>query len=125
MLLFCLKVNIGLTSSPLQLVTITNENATFNCFPLTSIFDVVDIQWLVNGVLSDELELEATDVVTEFAIFRSTRIGTLTFISISPSLNETSLRCRARLRSGSLSVPSGNAILLLQGNVHMQLCALS
>ena len=104
--------------NPLEFVSTRNGTATFSCFPLVAT-NVVGIQWLVNGVLLDELELP--NVETEFAILTSTRIGTLTFSRISPDQNMTSIRCRAMFRSGGLSALSRNSTLLLQGDycVHM------
>ena len=106
-------LNSSVAISPPEVVSTRNGNATFTCFPLFDVTNVDGIQWLVNGVVVEELEL--TNVETEFAILESTRIGTLTFSSISPDQNITSIKCRAMLSFGGLSALSGNSILLLQG----------
>ena len=110
--------------APSEVVSTRNGNATFTCFPIFDVTNVDGIQWLVNGVLLDELEL--TNVEAYFTILASTRVGTLTFSSISPDQNMTSIRCRAMLHSGGLSalIYSDNSTLVLQGKVVCAVCAM-
>ena len=87
-----------------EIVSIPGGSASYTC--TTSVVTnemIASVQWLVNGTIFEELQL---DNVT------ATRV--LMFSMISMDYNNTSIRCRATLASGSVKT-SNVSMLLIQG----------
>ena len=83
-------------------ITTIGANAQYSCSASTPI---ESLQWLLNGTLVEELELDKVTVTEE---------GHLEFHNISVEYNYTSITCNATLTSGSV-VTSEEKLLLIQG----------
>ena len=91
---------------PSEFVSTPGGTAIFTCF-------ATRIQWLVNGVFLDELELNNVEPLTEL-IGEGT--GRLRFTNISADQNMSIIMCRALLMSGASTVENdATSTLLLQG----------
>ena len=87
-------------------VSVLGGTASFSCITSPGSNDLIEsVQWLVNDTLLEELELD--DVVTT--------LGQLRFRMVSELYNHTSIRCKGKLTSGTVSTSRDATVLLVQG----------
>ena len=87
-------------------ITIPGGSASYTCSTSGVSGDfIVSEQWLVNDTLLEDLELDNIMVVA----------GQLRFFMITMGYNNTNIRCRANLTSGSIRTSRGGSLLLIQG----------
>ena len=88
------------------MVTILGGSATFRCTASVTSNDFIEsIQWLLNGTLVEDLDLENVEV---------SGLGNLRFFMIPGDYNHTSIKCKTNLTSGRAAT-SRAGILLIQG----------
>ena len=106
------EVNI----SPPMLVAAVDNNRSyaFTCLPLTGQNGggIVSIQWLLNGVLLEDLYLN--NVISTF-VDGVSGFGTLIFSRVRLDQNSTSVSCSVNFTSGRVETSSDSALLLVQG----------
>ena len=100
----CYSLIIVFVNPTGEFITTLGGSATYTCTSSGVSDDFIQsVQWLVNDVALEEMD----NVVV-------TAAGVLRFLRISVDYNNTSIRCRATLTSGSVRV-SGVSLLLIQG----------
>ena len=99
--------NLIVSVRPSGVTTVVGGSASYVCITSVASNDfIVSVQWLVNGRLLEEPELDNVVVATT---------GELRFSMITLDYNNTSIRCRANLTSGIVSI-SSESLLLVQGD---------
>lgn len=96
---------------PGEHIAYVRGEATFNCLSNTP--GVVNITWLVkleNGTLLDYLNRD--DIVAEFSSIGG-GLGSLTFTYLLTAYNMSRIKCEAHYNSGTPTVRSVEATLLL------------
>ncbi len=92
-----------------EFISTTGGRAEISCIAAPSA-EVVDMQWLINGTLFDNLNLtNVTEVLVGVGIMK------LIFVSIPVEYNVTRIRCTVEFSGGRLQTSPNDTLLLLQG----------
>ena len=97
-------------------MSIVGGNAVFSCLSPSNIDDsIVSIQWLLNGISSDQVANDSSvSVTTKFSEIINT--GRLILEDLSTDFNETVVQCITEFDSEPpLYIVSSRATLLIQG----------
>ena len=101
---------------PLRLVAAVDYNKSIDitCQSLTGQSEggVVNIQWLLNGMLLEDINLN--NVISTF-VGGVGGFGTLIFSRVQLNQNSTSVSCIVHLMSGRVENSNDSALLLVQG----------
>ena len=90
-------------------VVAASTQTTFNCFIGGGQELATGVTWFINSSQLEELNLNGvTPLFSEVS-----GVATLRIVNVSTDLNSTTVQCVLRTSS---SIPSNNAILLIQGN---------
>ena len=90
-------------------MVVASTQTTFNCFIVGGQELATGVTWFINSSRLEELNLNGvTPLFSEVS-----GVATLRIINVSTDLNSTTIQCVLRTSS---SIPSPNAILLVQGN---------
>ena len=100
--------------SPPRLVAAIDSSkaTTFTCLSPTGQGGIASIQWLLNGVLLEDLNL---DNVNSTFVGGVGGFGTLIFSRVRLDQNSTSVSCSIHFMSGHVENSSDSALLLVQG----------
>ena len=102
-------LSLVFVNPPGEFVTILGGAASYTCTTSGVSDDFIEsVQWLVNGTLLQDLELDNVVV---------TAAGELRFFMVTVDYNVTSIWCRANLTSGNVSTSGDASLLLVQGLV--------
>lgn len=94
---------------PLEFISIPGGDATFICSHTFTSDTITSVQWLINGMSLEILNLN--NVVTDL----TNSIGTLNFTDLPLEYNKTRIRCTVEFSSGRSSSATEAALLNLQG----------
>lgn len=109
------NISVKIFPSGQYYVTTPGGAAFFNCLSLSGCDDrILDIQWLVNGILLENTNLTNVNTTLVFLSNCGVRVGILSFTNIPLEYNVTSISCRAELNSGR-NITARTVVLLLQG----------
>ena len=93
--------------NPLQTVVLyEGEDGAFTC----SSSEPINVQWLVNGSLLEDLDLGSVTRIETFSVG-----GTLIFLTIPLHYNGTLVQCEATFTNSEDMTQSNVAMLLVQG----------
>ena len=102
--------------SPPILVAAVNDSrsTTFTCLSPIGLNEggIASIQWLLNGVLLEDLNLNN---VNPSFVSDGGGYGTLSFSRVQLDQNSTSVSCTVHFMSGRVETSSDSALLLVQG----------
>ena len=92
----------------------SNGSATFVCATLGATVDTIDaVQWLLNGTLFEDLELQNVAIPSVSQ--------TLRFTFLPVRYNQTRIKCRATFVSGHVTTSRTSSLLLIQGLLKMHI----
>ena len=102
--------------NPPRLVAVINSSkaTTFTCLSPIGLNEgsIATIQWLLNGVLLEDLNLNN---VNSAFVGGVGGFGTLSFSRVRLDQNSTSVSCSVHFMSGRVENSSDSALLLVQG----------
>lgn len=89
-------------------ISALSGSASFTCATSAGSNDLVDsVQWLVNGTIFEDLELDNVRNTIE--------LGSLRFWMLTARYNNTRIKCRGTLLSGSVFTSTRASLLIIQG----------
>lgn len=91
---------------PHELISYEGGNANFRCF---SLVEIVEAQWLVNGSILEDLDLD--NAIPDF----DHGSGSLVIYNLTLNFNMTRIQCVGKSSSGNSIASSEATLLLLQG----------